>query len=240
VPLPQDATSADAVLADVGARTIGLLRYAGGLDDDAVREPAALPGWSRGHVLTHLADNAAAFVAVLRRARDADDAGPMYPSKDARDADVEAGSRRPAQDQRQRLADSADELTVTWRALPAERLHATFSGTAGWTRPVLDVPWMRWRELALHAVDLGLPARLAPGDPFAARLLDETAQAWADRADAPAMDLVDTERRRTWRVGTGDLRVEGATADLALWLTGRGDGGTLSASGPLPTLPPWL
>jgi maleylpyruvate isomerase len=239
VPPVMDATSADAILADVGERTLGLVLWAGLLTDDDVLAPSVLPGWTCGHVLAHLADNADALTRALLRGMEADNAGLMYESQAARDASIEAGADRPAAAHRQALLDSAHRLAVAWRALPVDRLGVTISGTAGWTRPLADVPWMRWRELALHAADLGRHAGFAAGDPLAARLLDEVAASWAGRADAPPFTAIDVERDRSWRVGDG-VRIEGSTGDLALWLTGRGDGSALSASGVLPALPPWL
>src|SRR5450631_874300 len=57
--------------------------------------PSNLPGWSRGHVLTHLARNADGMRNVLLAARTGV-AVPMYPSRDLRDADIVAGATRPA------------------------------------------------------------------------------------------------------------------------------------------------
>jgi maleylpyruvate isomerase len=240
VPLPQDATSVDAIAADVAVRTLDLVLRTGSLAGADVRAPSALPGWSRGHVLAHLADNADAFTAALLRATDADDAGLMYPSAAARDASIEEGAARAPADHLQRLLRSAHTLAGTWRDLPVGRLGAMLSGTSGWTRPVADIPWMRWRELALHAVDLGWPAGFGPGDPLVARLLDEAAAAWSGRDDAPPFTLVDTDRDLTRQVGDGVVRVAGPTADLALWLTGRAGGSALTVTGQLPTPPPWL
>ncbi|TDB70584.1 maleylpyruvate isomerase N-terminal domain-containing protein, partial [Micromonospora sp. KC721] len=53
-------------LADATAR---LLRTAETLDAQAVGAPSLLPGWTRGHVLTHLARNADGFVNLLTSAR---------------------------------------------------------------------------------------------------------------------------------------------------------------------------
>ena len=35
------------------------------LDDESVRRPSLLPGWSRAHVVAHLSRNADAFTRVL-------------------------------------------------------------------------------------------------------------------------------------------------------------------------------
>jgi maleylpyruvate isomerase len=242
VPQPQDATNVDSILADVGARTLELVLRARLLTESEVSAPSRLPGWTRGHVLAHLADNADAFAAVLARAGEADDAGLMYVSAESRDRSIEAGALRSSANHLTHLVGSAHRLAAAWRELPADRLGATVSGTAGWTRPVRDVPWMRWRELALHAVDLGWPAGFTPGDPLVERLLDESLQTLAARPGAPALAVTDTDRGVACTVGSspGPVRVDGSTSELALWVTGRSDGGSLAASGPLPALPPWL
>lgn len=51
-------------------------------------EPSVLPGWSRGHVLAHLALNAKALTGVLTTLGQ-DDPLPMYASNARRDADIE-------------------------------------------------------------------------------------------------------------------------------------------------------
>ena len=56
-------------LASVGAATDRLLATAATLTDGQMREPSRLPGWSRGHVLTHIARNADGLANLLRWAR---------------------------------------------------------------------------------------------------------------------------------------------------------------------------
>jgi maleylpyruvate isomerase len=244
VPLPADATSLDATMTEVGGRTLELLARARALTADQIAAPSSLPGWTCGHVLAHLANHADAVAAVLLRARQVDDAGLMYPSQAERDRAIDAAASSAPEEHLRRLLVGAARLASAWRLLPAGRLAVSFSGTAGWTRPVRDVPWVRWRELALHAVDVGWPADFSPGDGLVARLLDESATALAGRGRAPALRLTDTGTGRTWTTtaepSAGDLvEVAGPASELALWLTGRSDGAALSASGPLPTLPPW-
>ena len=47
-----------ALMGEVDRATDRMLRTAATLDDAAVAAPSPLPGWTRGHVLTHLARNA--------------------------------------------------------------------------------------------------------------------------------------------------------------------------------------
>ena len=53
-------------LASVRDATDRLLTAAAKLDNAGVTQPSRLPGWSRGHVLAHLARNADALVNVLQ------------------------------------------------------------------------------------------------------------------------------------------------------------------------------
>jgi len=81
-----------------------LLRTAGGFDDEDVREPSLLPGWTRAHVLTHLARGADAL-------RDLLDGGPGHASQEARDEAIEAGAGRGAAE----LADDVRASAAAWR-----------------------------------------------------------------------------------------------------------------------------
>ena len=59
------------------------------------RAPSLLPGWSIGHVLTHLARNADGMRNMIEGAVLGEERL-MYPSAEHRDADIEAGSSRTA------------------------------------------------------------------------------------------------------------------------------------------------
>ena len=70
-------------MARIGEATDRLLASAGALTDTGVREPSLLPGWTRGHVLTHIARNADGLGNLLRWARTGITT-PMYASREAR------------------------------------------------------------------------------------------------------------------------------------------------------------
>ena len=77
--------STDLVLASVDA-----------LRDSQVGEPTLLPGWTRGHLITHLARGAESLCRLLEWARTGVEQQ-QYPSADARTRDIEAGARRSVQ-----------------------------------------------------------------------------------------------------------------------------------------------
>src|SRR5580700_8568204 len=88
----QPVTAAMELLAE---STAGLLASAGALTGDGVRGPSLLPGWTRGHVLSHLARNAEGGTRLLGWARTGVPSF-EYRSVAARAAAIEAGAGRPA------------------------------------------------------------------------------------------------------------------------------------------------
>jgi maleylpyruvate isomerase len=84
-------------LAEITTATRALLATAAKLDDDDVRAPSLLPGWTRGHVLTHVARNADGGTRLLTWARTGAESY-EYPSLEARAAEIEDGAGRPATD----------------------------------------------------------------------------------------------------------------------------------------------
>ena len=106
---------------DTGQRAVE--QHVAALDDAAMLGPSRLPGWTRGHVLTHLARNADALVNLLTWARTGTPT-PMYPSVESRNAGIEAGAARPAAEQRADLEATARRLMETARAMTPGDLRA--------------------------------------------------------------------------------------------------------------------
>jgi maleylpyruvate isomerase len=127
-----------------------------GLTNDACRAPSRLPGWTRGHVLTHLARNAEAVSRLCQGLIDGVP-GVMYPGgPSARNEEIERGASRPAVEL---AADVAASAEVFEQLLPRVSNEAWMAGTVrGVTRewPATNLPWMRRREVETHAVDLDL------------------------------------------------------------------------------------
>ncbi|MFF7605161.1 maleylpyruvate isomerase family mycothiol-dependent enzyme [Streptomyces parvulus] len=220
-------------LASVRDATERLLTAVGKLDNASVTESSRLPGWTRGHVLAHLARNADALVNVL-------EGRPMYVSGEARDADIERDAPRPLDDQ---LADVRES---------AARFQATGAAPADWSRTVelrngvtdsaSRVPFRRWIEIELHHVDLGIGYELEdlPAE-FTARETAFLAARFTGHPDVPPTRL--TDGTHAWHTGreadAPEVTVTGTPADLLGWLAGRREGAALTvAGGALPALPP--
>ncbi|MEJ7691171.1 MAG: maleylpyruvate isomerase N-terminal domain-containing protein [Nocardioidaceae bacterium] len=100
--------------------TASLLRSLEDLDNDEVRAASLLPGWSRGHVLTHLARNADAMVNLVSWAHSGTET-PMYASRDKRDADITSGAVRSAAALRADVRESHEQLLRAMAELSDEQ-----------------------------------------------------------------------------------------------------------------------
>ncbi|CAL9392654.1 hypothetical protein SUDANB58_01285 [Streptomyces sp. enrichment culture] len=220
-------------LASVRDATERLLTALGGLDDASVTQPSRLPGWSRGHVLAHLARNADALVNVL-------EGRPMYASAEIRDADIERDAPRPLGVHLADLRESAARFQDAG-AVPAD-WSRTVALRNGVTDSASSVPFRRWVEVELHHVDLGIGYELEdlPAE-FTERETDFLAERFTGHPDVPPTRL--TDGTRAWSTGreadAPAVTVTGSGADLLGWLSGRREGAGLTVTGgPLPALPP--
>ncbi|MFQ6146866.1 maleylpyruvate isomerase family mycothiol-dependent enzyme [Streptomyces seoulensis] len=220
-------------LESVHLATERLLTAVGELDNAAVTDQSRLPGWTRGHVLAHLARNADALVNVLQ-------GRPMYASAADRDADIERDAPRPLDAQLADLRASADRFRAAGAA-PAD-WSRTVELRGGVTDSAARIPFRRWAEVGLHHVDLGIGYELEdlPAE-FTRRETDFLAERFAGHADVAPTLL--TDGTRTWRTGRAaaepQVTVTGGAADLLGWLAGRRDGSALTVErGALPALPP--
>ena len=231
------------LIAEVDRATERLLRTAATLDQAALSEPSRLPGWSRGHVLTHLARSADGLVNLLTGAREGRDI-PAYASAAARDADIEAGAGRPIDAHLDDLRDGAKRFAEAVAAMPAAAWSAVVRSHRG-DKVAAVLVWTRLRELEVHHVDLAAGYDTVDWpEGFGQRLLHEVTTDLAQRTDVPALALLPTETGRTLTVGAADapLTVAGPAHELAGWLIGRsaGAGLTVTPTGPLPTPPDWI
>ncbi len=210
-----------------------------GVTDDEARAASLLPGWTRGHVLTHIARNADAMVNLLRSARTHQHI-PMYPSRAERDADIERGAGR-----------SAGQLVGDVHA-SHERLMAEVAGmdSADWSASIRYgaddregnatlIPPLRRSEVEIHHVDLDLGYTLAHWPPdFVEPMLERVAADFSARPDTPRLTLVGNDERR-WQIRDGGQEVSGPASALLGWLVGRTDGSGLTTEGNLPALGAW-
>lgn len=207
------------------------------LTDAGLAAAGTLPGWTRAHVIGHLARNAEALTRLATWARTGVPT-PMYATREQRAAEIESSATLPPDVLRRQLKSTAAELEAALAALDTGTWQAEVKSALGRTIPAAEIPWMRVREVWLHAVDLAagttftdLPADLVD------TLLDDITGTLSTRPGCPAVRLAPTDRDRTWAFGPtaeDPVVAEAPAAELLAWTSGR------AARAEPVTLPLWL
>lgn len=234
--------SVEELLRDLAEATGGLVAGVGGLADADMREPSLLPGWTRGHVVTHLARNAEGGVRLLGWARTGVPSY-EYPSVAARAAAIEAGAGRPAAELAADVRETAAVLAAAAARMPPGGWQNLVTWTTGQQTLAEMVVRSRLAEVLIHHVDLaiGLGAGSWPAA-FVREMLDVAVAALNGRSPVPLtarLEAADTGREfRISGAGQGRLAC-GTEAELLAWLLGRSDGAGLARDdhGPLPDVP---
>ena len=155
-PGPADSDAAlSSALDEMAAVTDRLLESVDSMSPEAVEGPSLMPGWTRGHVLTHLARNADAITNLVLAARTGD-GRPMYPDgPEGREAAIQAGAARHLGDLRLDLDESAERLLAAFAdGFPAEARSREVAMLRGATAYGWEIPLIRVREVEIHHVDL--------------------------------------------------------------------------------------
>jgi maleylpyruvate isomerase len=212
--------------------------------DADVAAQSLLPGWTRGHVLTHIARNADGISDTLAGALRGEIVLRYPHGVEGRNADIEAGAGRHYSALVADVRDSADRL---------DRVLGAVADADGWALPTEhDDPaetWVfrRWREVEIHRVDLGADYRPDRWPPlFVTSVLEEVLPTLesrvrgAVRIEVLADGSITPEHvGKVWTAGSGDaVEVSGPDWAVLAWLIGRGAvaADALSAT---PPLEPW-
>jgi len=203
-------------LIDVKHAAERLTTLVAGLDDTTARGASVLPGWSRGHVITHVANFSRAFTRQVEYALRGELVEVYDGGRPARDAAIEAGAHRPAAELIADLDDALTPLLAAWDGV----------GPDDWSRPIthrnstlahgIDATW---RELEIHTSDLDLGA--TPDEwpaAFCTHLLDFLRPRTPDGVHL----ILHPTDAPTWENGTGEDRlVTGTFTELTAWYAGR-------------------
>jgi maleylpyruvate isomerase len=235
--LPSLHASTDALLQDLAEQ-----RWT----DADVGVPSLLPGWTRGHVLTHLARNADGITRTLSGALRGQRLARYPDGPQGRAADIEHGAGRPLAEQLRDVRDSAERL---------EQTLAAVADVDGWALPCHEHTagahvLGRWQEVEIHRVDLAgsYTARDWPAN-FIGYLLPATVGGLDARIPAghavrievdPEGSVAPELAGTVWSCGNGSepAAVTGPDWALLAWVLGRpaATGGALSSQ---PELHSW-
>lgn len=181
------------------------------LTDEQAGKPSLLPGWTVGHVATHIARNADGYIRMLEAAGRGEIAR-MYPGgREQREHDIEAGSGRSAHDLVADVSATAAALEATWAVTSKDAWSGRGETIAG-ELTVSDLLFIRWREVAVHHADLGLGYTWADWDAEYVRLdLVRLSMLWASRRPMGMADLppqvqsVQPHQRVAWLLGRTEI-----------------------------------
>lgn len=189
-----------------------LLQSLDSLTDDQCREPSALPGWTRGHVLSHLARNAESHVHVLQCAARGEVGEQYVGGAKARKEGIESHANDSADSLVNAVRRSIYALEGQWAATNSEGWQGHGVNSAGASIAMSDIVFLRWREVEVHHADLALAFTFADWNSTYVRYeLDRQVMMW--RASKPmgltpvpkiALQLSPNERL-AWFLGRAEV-----------------------------------
>jgi maleylpyruvate isomerase len=166
-----------------------------GLDDARAQGPSLLPGWSVGHVLTHVARNADSVVWRLEGAARCE-LRDQYPGGlEQRRDEIEAGATRSGAELVADVQASSAAVARVMSDLPDAAWDAPSRTARGVVEPSRDAVFSRWREVVVHHGDLGLgPVPLPPA----------LVEAWLVRELPRLGERTDPAALLAWVIGRGE------------------------------------
>ena len=207
-----DARFIDACVEGCAASHQALLAAVDAMEESAFSGPSLLPGWTRAHVIGHLGLNARSHVHLLACAARGE-TGEQYEGGAAgRAAAIGAAAVRSPRELVDELRTSIYVLEGAWAGANAQAWSGTGTAASGAVLNMGDLPFLRWREVAVHLVDLDIGVgRDAWPDLWVRHELERQKMAWA--ASRPmgltllprrALELVERDRV-AWLIGRLDI-----------------------------------
>ncbi|MDP9693727.1 UNVERIFIED_ORG: maleylpyruvate isomerase [Arthrobacter globiformis] len=251
------AITPDTLLAELHKAADAVSSLAAKLTEADVPAPSALPGWTRGHVLAHIAGISNAMARQLEYAARGETVELYDGGYDGRTKAIEMSAGHALVQHRADLDSALERALRAFDSLDADADtdtdagNADAAGAAGWRAPisyrggvVLDGGLALWRELVIHASDLNTGRGPETWSrPFCEHLFTFLAARVPEEQKLVLQPLglppvtIGTGRRSTV--------ISGMLTDVAAWLAGREPSlGSLRASAAadgvdLPELLPW-
>lgn len=204
------------LLAAIDDQTARLVSDARDCPDIAA--PSLCEGWSRDHVLNHLARNADALIRLVGSAVDGT-GETMYTSPEARDSDIDDGVGRTQPELVADVEDTALPLAAALRRLAPAHADIVLERTPG--GPTFKsgmLPFLRLREVVYHHVDLDLDFGFEDLDADLQILFIENELKRQRAAPAAPSVQVRSDEGDVWSIGDGDAHVTGSRGGILRWL----------------------
>ncbi|WP_438306850.1 maleylpyruvate isomerase family mycothiol-dependent enzyme (plasmid) [Streptomyces sp. HUAS TT11] len=207
------------------------LRAAAAMPERQAREPIGLPGWTRAHVLIHLADLSGAFARQARYAVQGRTIEVYDGGRPTRDRRIEELHDRPVEWLRHQLTEGLDALELAWAALGPDdwALPCSYRDS-----PLFATQLAWWRETELHGVDLAVGSTAEEWSlPLARHVVTFLQPRLPEN-----VRIVSEDTGEQWTSGPGtDTTVTADLRTLAAWISGRP--ASRLPEGELPQLKSW-
>ena len=216
-----------------------LLANVASFTDEEIRRPSQCAGWTRGHVITHLARSAEALTRLLDNALTGG-TEPLYASAEQRNADIEAGASRPAKEQLADLQQAHAAFMERAQALIDSPDAAEQVELRGRPFQSHALPNLRCSEVVIHHQDLDSIFELHEADPDSQLdALNSVVWSLQGKPEAPGL-TVTTYEGDELVIGDGSTTVIGERDGVVDWLArGRTERVRTTDGSPLPEVPVW-
>lgn len=207
------------------------------LTQDELRAPSKAQGWTRAHVVAHLAHGADAMGNLITWATTGTKT-PAYASKEARDADIEKSAQLPADELKALLNDANARFLESVAKLKDGVQVETVTMTSGEVNP-LSIPARRTTEVVIHHDDLDTTWEWHEADPEAILdAIEVSVGRLQNNPDSPGMTITAGEGEE-WVVGDGSFKITGYYDELLPFVAREQVEEGLEFEGELPKLPAW-
>jgi maleylpyruvate isomerase len=178
-------------------------------------------GWTRAHVLTHVARNADAIGRLVHWAVTGE-RREMYPGgREGRNADIAAGAARPRAEILADLEESSARVNTALEQVTGATASQEVEMRGGALVSAAELPFLRLREVVFHHVDLDAGFGFGQVEPELVEVfLRDAVERLRAHPKAPAVQIR-TDRGDAWEVGEGGPTVAGPPAGMLLWLARR-------------------
>lgn len=189
-----------------------LLEHLDRLTDEMVSRPSQLPGWTVGHVLAHLEQQARSVTRLVDGAERGEVVDQYPGGVEARREAIERHATRSAADHTKAVRESIYELEGTL-ARAREAWFGSGRLVSGAVVPITDLPLRRRREVEVHFGDMGVTEWGAIGP-----------DRWADDYVRDDLAVLTMQWKSRGSMGLTDLPTPIATRpprERLAWLLGR-------------------
>ena len=184
------------------------------MTEQDLRGPTLCEGWTRAHVLAHLARNADALQHLVQWAASGREK-PAYASPDQRNREIEESATQSLPRLRADVISASNAFRNRVEALRGRTDLSPVTFGSGVTLPGDRVPWARLREVTVHHVDLdlGFDYSDVPSEVVRAGLVEAVGR--LSRAASQPLTLKGTDGRH-WNLNGGGTTGQAGAVKLGL------------------------